>query len=243
MAQPWYKDGLQFTCSQCGNCCTGGPGFVWISEQEVARLAAFLGITPEETVEKYCRDVGGRLSLKEFRNAAGNYDCVFLKEEKIAAAGGFIQTRRRCTVYEVRPLQCRTWPFWPENLWSRKTWDHAARRCHGMNAGKRHYTKVDLRNDLATLLGKFVIRGGLGLRSVDASHLRKGPISQARHRDDIIAELFGHVIGSHEISGLPEGGVHIVDAAEDAVKFFASNNNLTGPIQVDFDRLVAKLKL
>src|SRR3954452_20128579 len=140
-ADPWYADGLNFTCSQCGNCCTGGPGFVWISEQEVARLAACLGITPEETFEKYCRDVGGRLSLNEFRNAAGNYDCVFLKEEKVPAAGGVTQTRRRCTVYEVRPLQCRTWPFWPENLWSRKTWDHAARRCHGMNAGERHFTR------------------------------------------------------------------------------------------------------
>ena len=25
-AEPWYADGLAFTCTQCGNCCTGGPG-------------------------------------------------------------------------------------------------------------------------------------------------------------------------------------------------------------------------
>ena len=145
--QPWYADGLNFTCSQCGNCCTGGPGYVWISRQEIVRLAEFLKITPQETVEKYCRKEGGRFSLTEFRNAAGLYDCVFLKEEKVRvpAPGGatgetVVQTRRRCTVYEVRPLQCRTWPFWPENLWSKNTWDHAARRCHGMNHGHRHFS-------------------------------------------------------------------------------------------------------
>jgi Fe-S-cluster containining protein len=145
-AGPWYAGGLNFTCSQCGNCCTGGPGFVWVSREEIVRLAEFLRITPEETVEKYCRMVDGQFSLKEFRNSAGNYDCVFLKEEKVTAPAGqggglVVATRRRCSVYDVRPLQCRTWPFWPENLWSRKTWDHAARRCHGMNAGRRHFTR------------------------------------------------------------------------------------------------------
>jgi Fe-S-cluster containining protein len=144
--EPWYTDGLKFTCSQCGNCCTGGPGFVWISREEIVRLAEFLKITPEQTVEEYCRKVDGQFSLKEFRNSSGNYDCVFLKEEKVtvrAAAGGgpVVHARRRCAVYEVRPLQCRTWPFWPENLWSRKTWDHAARRCQGMNAGHRHFSR------------------------------------------------------------------------------------------------------
>lgn len=139
---PWYAEGLKFTCSQCGNCCTGGPGFVWISRDEIVRLAEHLRISPEEVVERYCRKVDGQFSLKEFRNSAGNYDCVFLKEEKVATSGGAVtHTRRQCTVYEVRPLQCRTWPFWPENLWSRKTWDHAARRCHGMNAGQRHFTR------------------------------------------------------------------------------------------------------
>lgn len=143
--EPWYAEGLKFTCSQCGNCCTGGPGFVWISREEIVRLATFLEITPEQTVEKYCRKVDGRWSLKEFRNSAGNYDCVFLKEDRVAVPGAsgekVVATRRRCTVYDVRPLQCRTWPFWPENLWSRKTWDHAAKRCHGMNAGHRHFTR------------------------------------------------------------------------------------------------------
>src|SRR6201996_8411703 len=80
--EPWYAAGLRFTCTCCGNCCTGGPGYVWISEEEILRLAAHLKITPEETVEQYCRKINGRFSLKETRSISGNYDCIFLKEIK-----------------------------------------------------------------------------------------------------------------------------------------------------------------
>ncbi len=38
---PWYQDGLAFTCTQCGKCCTGDPGFVWVTDEEIAALAAF----------------------------------------------------------------------------------------------------------------------------------------------------------------------------------------------------------
>ena len=147
---PWYEAGLNFTCTACGNCCTGGPGFVWISREEVVRLAEYLKITPEQALAKYCRKVDGQWSLKEYRNAAGNYDCVFLQGNAAGAApggsgsgtgGGIAASPRGCTVYPVRPLQCRTWPFWPENLGSKTTWDHVAKRCHGMNAGERHFSR------------------------------------------------------------------------------------------------------
>src|SRR4028118_1789755 len=85
--RPWYTDGLKFTCTQCGNCCTGGPGYVWISKVEIARLAAHLKITPAETVKRYCRKVGGRISLNERLTPAGNYDCVFLVERPGESCG------------------------------------------------------------------------------------------------------------------------------------------------------------
>ena len=138
--EPWYADGLQFTCSQCGNCCTGGPGFVWISKDEIVRLAAHLKLTPEQTVEKYTRKINGEFSLKERRNN-GSYDCIFLKEEKATRAAGddetIVYTKRYCSIYEVRPLQCRTWPFWPENLASKKAWEMSGRKCHGMSTGRK----------------------------------------------------------------------------------------------------------
>src|SRR5437660_3844523 len=87
-ADPWYADGLAFTCSQCGNCCTGGPGYVWISNIEIARLAKFLKIARKELIEKYCRKIGQRYSLKEIRTPQGLYDCVFLKDVKTRGENG-----------------------------------------------------------------------------------------------------------------------------------------------------------
>ena len=145
-AEPWYAEGLKFTCTQCGNCCTGPPGYVWISEVEVGRVAEFLNVPVPEVQRRYLRRVHGQVSLKETIGPDGGYDCIFLKHEKVSkpAAGGggeVVLTRRICSIYGVRPLQCRTWPFWKENLSSRQAWDHAARRCHGMNHGHRHFSR------------------------------------------------------------------------------------------------------
>lgn len=140
IADPWYKDGLRFTCTQCGNCCTGGPGFVWISRTEILRLAEHLNISPADVVERYCRKISGRWSLKESRNpATGAYDCIFLKEipAKIDSSGNLISPAHRgCEIYPVRPLQCRTWPFWPEVVASPETWKRAGRNCPGIDQGR-----------------------------------------------------------------------------------------------------------
>src|SRR4051812_18931988 len=58
--QPWYADGLQFSCTQCGNCCTGGPGYVWISNVEIERLAQHLNISKKDVMSRYCRRIGKR---------------------------------------------------------------------------------------------------------------------------------------------------------------------------------------
>jgi Fe-S-cluster containining protein len=145
--QPWYSDGLRFTCSQCGNCCTGEPGYVWISRKEIRRLADFLKITPEQVIEQYCRKIDGRYSLREHRNHRGEYDCIFLKEEQSTVhrdGRAVVQTRRICTAYSVRPLQCRTWPFWTENLRSRQRWEQSSRRCPGMDTGDRLFTREQI---------------------------------------------------------------------------------------------------
>ena len=130
--RPWYADGLSFTCTQCGNCCTGGPGYVWISEIEITRMAAHLKMTEQELVRKYCRKIDGKFSLRERKSLKGDYDCIFLKE---------VDGRRTCTVYEVRPLQCRTWPFWDGNLIAPKSWNRAGTKCPGLNKGRKFTQK------------------------------------------------------------------------------------------------------
>jgi Fe-S-cluster containining protein len=139
--EPWYADGLSFTCTCCGNCCTGGPGFVWMDDQEIDRLAEHLGLSRDETFKKYCRKLGHKVSLKEKRTPQGNYDCIFLTELPAEKSKGKVTLPRRvCGIYAVRPLQCRTWPFWDGNLASKEQWNDAAKRCPGMNTGK-HYAK------------------------------------------------------------------------------------------------------
>lgn len=141
-ATPWYADGLQFACTGCGNCCTGGPGYIWISAVELTRLAKHLNQTVETVLRQYCRRIGDEVSLKEkARNARGEYDCVFLREQEITeSSGGHTVTHRKrtCAIYAVRPLQCRTWPFWGGLLASPKAWAEAGKRCSGINAGPCH---------------------------------------------------------------------------------------------------------
>ena len=102
---------------------------MWISVEEVGRLARLLHLTESEVVEQYCRKIDGKLSLRERRNHRGEYDCVFLEERG---------AKRICTIYAARPLQCRTWPFWTENLKSPETWARSSRKCPGMNQGEEY---------------------------------------------------------------------------------------------------------
>ncbi len=76
-SQPWYKDGLKFKCTGCGDCCTGAPGYVWVNKEEIINLAAQVGLEPAEFESRYVRDVGVRKSLNEHKNG----DCVFFDGE------------------------------------------------------------------------------------------------------------------------------------------------------------------
>ena len=120
--EPWYKDGLRFKCTQCGNCCTGAPGYVWVNQAEIEGIAAEVGETDVEAFEDmYVRKIGIRRSLREFPNG----DCVFFDNEK-----------RTCTVYNARPRQCRTWPFWDSNVKSPEAWAETCEVCPGSGKGK-----------------------------------------------------------------------------------------------------------
>ncbi len=119
--KPWYHQGLKFTCTQCGDCCTGAPGFVWVNQDEIAGLARVVGVDIEQFEKLYVRAVGIRRSLVEFPNG----DCVFFDGDS-----------RRCTVYEARPRQCRTWPFWDSNLKSPEAWRQTCDICPGSGRGK-----------------------------------------------------------------------------------------------------------
>jgi Fe-S-cluster containining protein len=121
LAKPWYKDGLRFQCTGCGDCCTGAPGFVWVNKEDIGCLAAETGLAVAEFEARYVRLVGVRKSLHEFENG----DCVF-----------FDNATRKCRVYAARPRQCRTWPFWDSNIGTPESWAQTCEVCPGSGTGR-----------------------------------------------------------------------------------------------------------
>lgn len=114
---PWYKEGLGFECTQCGKCCTGQPGYVWVNEEEMAAMAKALNISVELFKKRYTRQRDNGFALTEKKP---NNDCVFLKDKK-------------CEVYQARPSQCQTFPWWKENLNTEESWNLAAKECEGIS--------------------------------------------------------------------------------------------------------------
>lgn len=124
--EAWYSAGLAFACQQSGNCCSGEPGYVWVTPAEIKAIADFLGHTDGRLGKRYIRRVALSVSLKEKPNG----DCIFLERGE----GGCTT----CRIHPVKPTQCRTWPFWDYNLASPQRWNDTARKCPGINRGPLH---------------------------------------------------------------------------------------------------------
>lgn len=117
----WWHDGVQFSCQGSGKCCVshGEFGFVYMTLADRKRMARSLKMPTSAFTKKYCQKSDGFYHLIDGDKQA----CVFLKNKS-------------CTVYEGRPTQCRTWPFWPEVMGA-KTWKaEVAKFCPGVGKGK-----------------------------------------------------------------------------------------------------------
>lgn len=119
MPEPWYQHGLRFECTRCGQCCSGFPGFVWVTEEEMRAIAQFRGVSLGEVVALYTRFINGKRSLREKLNN----DCTFF------------DANEGCTIYPVRPQQCRTWPFWESTVQTPDDWERTKEVCPGAGCG------------------------------------------------------------------------------------------------------------
>ncbi len=127
-AAPWYQAGLRFACTQCGRCCQnhGEYEYLYLTTADVEAMAAELELTPQAFRTRYTAASDGWTVLK-----VEGPRCTFLTEQG------------QCSVYEARPMQCRTWPFWHENL-TKEAWQGPVQEiCPGLNQGPLH-TREDI---------------------------------------------------------------------------------------------------
>ncbi|MDP3980249.1 MAG: YkgJ family cysteine cluster protein [Chlamydiota bacterium] len=99
-------DKNRFKCARCGHCCSGTPGYVWVSINEMHAMAKHLSISLDDFGVRYIRRVGARYSLIE--NGSGA--CIFFQKEI------------GCKIYDARPSQCRVFPFDAENQYRFPEW-------------------------------------------------------------------------------------------------------------------------
>lgn len=120
---PWYANGLPFACQpDCGRCCSRHDdySYLYLQAEDVPRLAAQLEMTPSAFRRRFTAVEDGYLILR-----MDGPDCPFLEG-------------KRCGVYEGRPTQCRTFPFWRETLRTPKAWNDLRSFCPGIGQGDVH---------------------------------------------------------------------------------------------------------
>lgn len=112
------RDALKFACQPgCTRCCET-RGYVYVSENDVVRIAGFLNLTQSEFEDKYILRFKHVIRLKKPLDA----QCHFL-------------TKEGCSIHPVKPTQCRLYPFWPELVEDRKAWKQEAQACPGIGKG------------------------------------------------------------------------------------------------------------
>ena len=114
----FFDNGLRFECQQCGRCCTGSPGTIYVSPWEISQIGEFLGIPASDFINMYLYPFRDSYSIREHPDGR----CSFYDHG--------------CVIYPVRPAQCKSFPFWFGNLRSETRWRRISRECPGIGQGK-----------------------------------------------------------------------------------------------------------
>lgn len=114
----FFDHGLRFACQGCGACCTGAPGTIYVDQTEIQRIAGYIRMETAPFIEKYLYPFKDSYSIHEDDQGA----CLFFNNG--------------CTIYPVRPLQCRSYPFWFCNLRSASRWRRIQHECPGIGRGR-----------------------------------------------------------------------------------------------------------
>ncbi|MBU1864076.1 MAG: YkgJ family cysteine cluster protein [Candidatus Omnitrophica bacterium] len=119
MGKKFYKNGLRFKCQGSSKCCKSGKidACVYLTLKDRRQIATHLGLSTLKFTKQYTAKTYGKFHLKQTK-----HDCPFLRTQS-------------CRIYTVRPLQCRAWPFWPENM-KCNSWKKIKRSCNGIGKGR-----------------------------------------------------------------------------------------------------------
>jgi len=105
-------------CSSCeGRCCTGESGYIYVSKTEIYAIAKLLNLSINDFGVKYLFKKGYKYSIKEILHKE-SYECIFYDREL-----------NTCKIYEARPSQCMTFPFWD---YFKKHVDELKQECPGI---------------------------------------------------------------------------------------------------------------
>jgi Fe-S-cluster containining protein len=125
--RPYFFDaGIYFACRRCGDCCVGDPGTIYVSEGEVNALAQHFKINSSDFIRRYLYPFKDSYSIREDDRGR----CLFFDNG--------------CSIYSLRPCQCRTFPFWFENLRSENRWQKVAHQCPGIGSGRLYSCEENL---------------------------------------------------------------------------------------------------
>ena len=87
----------EFKCRCCGECCRIKDGIVRVSDAEIARIAAFLGMSESDFIERETELAPDRKSL--ILKSGPDGSCAYLAADNL------------CRINPVKPDKCRTFPF------------------------------------------------------------------------------------------------------------------------------------
>ena len=136
----WFQErsSLPFECTACGKCCKT-KGNVYMSPEEHEAAAALLEISKDDFIQQYASHSlvetgrnGDEHTWVRLLDRSEENDSALLSSEDDESGQShgciFLQEDNTCRIYEARPIQCSTYPFWPRILRSRQAWNDEVRR-------------------------------------------------------------------------------------------------------------------
>src|SRR4051794_25308424 len=128
-------DAVRFSCQpNCTRCCDM-QGYVYLTEDDLLRAAAYVGMTAADFEKRYVYRTRTMLRLRKPRGS----QCHFLLESG-------------CSIHPAKPTQCRLFPFWPELVENQREWMRTAKYCPGIGTGRLYQigTAMEVASEMKT---------------------------------------------------------------------------------------------